>query len=153
MSRVKVSSRNQIVIPADVRKELGIKPGDRLLILAGDGLVSIIPNPDSNSRQRQSPYQQYWGEVDRGECIKEAPGVTSTVKVGSKNQIAVPSAVRQKLDIGPGDYLLVSIWDQCITMIPEPESYAEALRGLHKEIWEGIDVEEYINQERDAWEN
>jgi len=25
------------------------------------------------------------------------------------------------------------------------------LQGLGKEIWEGVDVQEYINQERDSW--
>lgn len=25
------------------------------------------------------------------------------------------------------------------------------LEGLGKEIWEGIDAQEYVNQERDAW--
>lgn len=25
------------------------------------------------------------------------------------------------------------------------------LRGLGKEIWEGIDAQEYVNQERDSW--
>ena len=27
------------------------------------------------------------------------------------------------------------------------------LRGLGKEIWEGIDAQEYINQMRDEWDN
>jgi hypothetical protein len=26
------------------------------------------------------------------------------------------------------------------------------LRGLGKEIWEGVDVAKYINEERDSWE-
>ncbi|HLQ33185.1 MAG TPA: AbrB/MazE/SpoVT family DNA-binding domain-containing protein [Chloroflexota bacterium] len=32
MSTVKVSAKNQIAVPAAVRKRLGIKPGDRLRI-------------------------------------------------------------------------------------------------------------------------
>ena len=32
---VKVGDRGQIVIPADARKDLGIKPGDVLLVLTG----------------------------------------------------------------------------------------------------------------------
>lgn len=27
------------------------------------------------------------------------------------------------------------------------------LRGLGKEIWEGQDAQEYVDQERDAWEH
>jgi hypothetical protein len=26
------------------------------------------------------------------------------------------------------------------------------LTGLHKEVWEGVDAQEYIDQERDAWQ-
>jgi len=29
---------------------------------------------------------------------------------------------------------------------------ARRLRGLRREVWEGIDTDEYIRQERDAWE-
>ena len=32
---VKVGDRGQVVIPADARKELGIKPGDLLLVMSG----------------------------------------------------------------------------------------------------------------------
>lgn len=140
-SKVKVSSRNQIVIPVEVRKDLGIQPGDHLLISARHGLFTALPVRDSIDR------------ASRAECLDDAVGVTSIVKVSSKNQIAVPSAIRKKLGIGSGIRLLVSVWDGCITMMPEPESYARALRGLHKEIWEDIDTDEYINQERDAWES
>jgi len=26
------------------------------------------------------------------------------------------------------------------------------LRGLGKDVWQGIDAQEYVNQERDAWD-
>ncbi|CAN5715514.1 hypothetical protein BH23CHL2_BH23CHL2_21720 [soil metagenome] len=139
VSKVKVSSGNQIVVPAQVRTELCIEPGDHLLVAAGDGLITIVPVEDGT------------GQTSHEGCIGDEPGVTSIVKVSSKNQIAVPSAIRKSFGIRPGDRLLVSVWDRCITVLPEPESYALALRGLHKEIWEGMDTEEYINQERDAW--
>ena len=32
----------------------------------------------------------------------------------------------------------------------KPRSILE-LRGLGKEIWQGIDAQEYVNQERDSW--
>jgi len=38
-----------------------------------------------------------------------------------------------------------------IVMIPEPEDYLKALRGPHKEVWEGIDTDEYLRREKDAW--
>ncbi|HEU5440883.1 MAG TPA: hypothetical protein VFU88_16475 [Ktedonobacterales bacterium] len=33
---------------------------------------------------------------------------------------------------------------------PRPTSIKE-LRGLGKELWEGIDAQEYVNRERDSW--
>lgn len=33
----------------------------------------------------------------------------------------------------------------------EPEHSIMELRGLGKEIWEGIDAQEYVNQERASW--
>lgn len=74
------------------------------------------------------------------------------VKVSSKNQIAVPSKAREQLGIKQGDYLLVEIRDGSILLVPEPTDPVEELRGLHREIWEGIDPQEYVRRERDAWE-
>jgi hypothetical protein len=35
---------------------------------------------------------------------------------------------------------------------PKPKSYTNALEGLGREIWEGIDPLEYIRQERASWD-
>ena len=74
------------------------------------------------------------------------------VKVSDDFQVAVPNEVRQWLRIERGDSLLVEIRDNAIVLTPEPRDYARRLRGLHREIWEGVDVDEYIRQEREAWE-
>jgi AbrB family looped-hinge helix DNA binding protein len=74
------------------------------------------------------------------------------IKVSSKNQIAVPSNARRKLQIQPGDYLLVDVRDGCIILVPEPASYSQHLRGLHRESWSDVDPVEYVRQERDAWQ-
>lgn len=34
---------------------------------------------------------------------------------------------------------------------PRPKRSITELRGLGKEIWQGIDAQEYVNQERDSW--
>lgn len=74
------------------------------------------------------------------------------VKVSSKYQIAVPAEARKKLGIKPGDYLLVHIRDGSILLMPEPKDWEKALRGLHSEIWEGIDPVEYVRKERGVCE-
>lgn len=73
------------------------------------------------------------------------------VKVSSKNQIAVPAAARARLGIGPGDTLLVEVREDSILLMKEPTNYVEHMRGLHKDVWEGIDAQEYVDSERDAW--
>lgn len=32
-----------------------------------------------------------------------------------------------------------------------PGTYTDYLAGLHREIWEGLDTDAYLDQERDAW--
>jgi AbrB family looped-hinge helix DNA binding protein len=73
------------------------------------------------------------------------------VKVSNKLQISVPAEARKKLNIKAGDYLIVEIRGDSIVLSPEPTDYVAYMRGLHAEVWEGVDVDEYLRQERDAW--
>ena len=75
------------------------------------------------------------------------------VQVTDDFLVAVPDEARRRLKIERGDSLLVEIRDNAIILIPEPHDYARRLRGLHREVWEGIDVDEYVRREREAWEN
>jgi len=75
-----------------------------------------------------------------------------TVKVSSRNQIALPSEARKKLNIQPGDRLLVDVQDGVLVLIPQPGDYVAYMAGLHREIWQDMDAEEYIESERAAWE-
>ena len=78
---------------------------------------------------------------------------TTSVKVSSKYQIAVPQIARRKLNIKRGDRLLVDVQDGVIVLIPQPKRYTDYLQGLHGEIWKGVNIERYINRERGAWKN
>lgn len=75
----------------------------------------------------------------------------TTVKVSAKYQIAVPQIARKKLNIKKGDRLLVDVQDGVIVLIPQPGRYADHLQSLHREIWDGTDVQRYLDGERDAW--
>ena len=77
--------------------------------------------------------------------------ISTSVKVSKRNQIAVPAIARQLLNIKSGDRLVVDIQDGIMILLPEPKNYTAAMAGLNKEIWEGVDAQKYIAEERNAW--
>ena len=44
---VKLSSKNQIVVPLAARKALGLKPGDKLEIVVKGNMIMMFPKPKS----------------------------------------------------------------------------------------------------------
>jgi AbrB family looped-hinge helix DNA binding protein len=77
--------------------------------------------------------------------------MTAHVKVSTDSDITVPAEMRQRLGILPGDRLAIDIHDGFAVVRPEGQDYVELLRGLHREIWEGIDPQIYVRQEREMW--
>ncbi len=73
------------------------------------------------------------------------------VKVSSRHQISLPSIARRRLDINAGDRLLVDVQDGVLVLIPEPLDYVEQMTGLHQDLWEGVNTDQYLREERDAW--
>jgi AbrB family looped-hinge helix DNA binding protein len=47
MAQVTLCSKNQIVIPKEAREALGVKAGDRLLVVVRDERVIVLENPKS----------------------------------------------------------------------------------------------------------
>ena len=52
----------------------------------------------------------------------------------------------------PSDRFLIGVEDEKTVLHLQPRSYTEYLRGLHKEVWEGIDPAGYIREEKNSWE-
>ena len=75
----------------------------------------------------------------------------STVTMSSKNQIVIPREAREKLHIGPGEKLLVLSKEDRIILLPRPRDFVARMAGLHKEVWEGVDIEGYLAEERENW--
>jgi AbrB family looped-hinge helix DNA binding protein len=80
------------------------------------------------------------------------------VEVSDRYQIELPEEARRALGIKPGDRLRVDVRDSQVLLTPEqtPEDreaqrQVDSITGLHKEIWEGVDVDEYINELRGPW--
>ncbi len=45
MAVQKLSSKNQIVIPKEARRAMGVKGGDELLVVVKDNLTIVMPKP------------------------------------------------------------------------------------------------------------
>ena len=78
--------------------------------------------------------------------------ITATAKLSVKNQIVLPKEVREKLGVEPGDDLLFIVRDGEIIVRSRPASFAQAMRGLHKQVWETVDVDSWLAEERQSWE-
>ncbi len=73
------------------------------------------------------------------------------VTLSSKSQIVIPKLARKNLNINPGDHLILDFENDIIIIRPKPKSYTKHLRGLHKDVWKGLDATEYVRKERETW--
>jgi len=60
-----------------------------------------------------------------------------TVKVTRRHQITLPRAVRERLNIQPGDRLLVEVRDGVLRLIPQPAEERAQQAGAPREVREG----------------
>jgi AbrB family looped-hinge helix DNA binding protein len=58
VSKVKLSSKFQIVIPREVRERLNLKPGEQIVMIEKAGIIHLIP---------QKPIKQMRGFVKSGD--------------------------------------------------------------------------------------
>lgn len=79
----------------------------------------------------------------------------SKSSISTRNQTVIPSNIRQKLGVKPGQKLswrLIWINDKTKAIVePEPESWAAHSRGLGKHLWEKVDIKQYLKQLRAEW--
>jgi AbrB family looped-hinge helix DNA binding protein len=53
MTEITLSSKNQIVVPREARKALGLKPGDKLLVAVHAGRLIVMQKPRSHGKALQ----------------------------------------------------------------------------------------------------
>lgn len=70
MATAKLSSKSQIVLPAKLRRRLGIKPGDTLEITAQDETIVLRKAPGSSVRELEHCSSEIWRGYERE--LKEA---------------------------------------------------------------------------------
>lgn len=67
MREVKLSSKNQIVIARDVREALGVKAGDRLLVVPRGNTVILLRKPKKYSKAIAGMAGDLYGSTYLGE--------------------------------------------------------------------------------------
>jgi len=50
---VRITSKGQVTIPQQVRRELGLEPGDEVEIVVRDGAATIVPTQGPSGRGRR----------------------------------------------------------------------------------------------------
>lgn len=79
-------------------------------------------------------------------------GVTEEVKIGVKNQIVIPARIRDKVNIGPGDILIMtSDRNGRISLVKKPTDWAKAALGCAQGAY-GDNPLEYLRKERESWD-
>ncbi|HET9017270.1 MAG TPA: AbrB/MazE/SpoVT family DNA-binding domain-containing protein [Thermomicrobiaceae bacterium] len=69
MVRVKVSSKHQIAVPAEVRRRLGIQSGDYLRVNVCDGALVLTPEPHSYTGYLRGLHREVWADIDPDEYL------------------------------------------------------------------------------------
>ncbi len=57
---VRISSKNQIVIPKEARERMGLRPGQELLVLCKEDRVVLIPKPRDFVAETRGLYKETW---------------------------------------------------------------------------------------------
>jgi AbrB family looped-hinge helix DNA binding protein len=73
------------------------------------------------------------------------------VRLSSKHQITIPRALCDKLEIRAGQELLIECQDGRLVIWAKPAKYSEALEGLGKKFWKGVDPLGYVRRQRASW--
>lgn len=61
-TEVTISSKNQIVLPREAREALGVKPGDKLLVVVHGNGVMAIEKPESTLARIQELVKDVYPE-------------------------------------------------------------------------------------------
>jgi len=71
-------------------------------------------------------------------------------RLSSKSQIVIPSELRKKLSIEPGDELMLEARDDSIVITRASSSALARLRALSGASWNG--ASEQLQPDRDEWD-
>jgi len=68
---IKVSSKYQIVIPREARKNLNLKAGDKLIVKSNNEKIIIYPQPKSYTKYSLGLGKETWQGIDATEYVRK----------------------------------------------------------------------------------
>ncbi len=68
---IKISSKYQIVIPREARKNLNLKAGDKLIVKSNNEKIIIYPQPKSYTKYSLGLGKETWQGIDATEYVRK----------------------------------------------------------------------------------
>ncbi|MDW7731497.1 MAG: AbrB/MazE/SpoVT family DNA-binding domain-containing protein [Methanolobus sp.] len=78
--------------------------------------------------------------------------MSTIVRLSSEHTITLPEELIKKMHFSTYDEILVHVKEDKLILSKKTGNYTDKLRGLHKEVWENVDSEEFLKKERQSWE-
>ncbi len=79
--------------------------------------------------------------------------MVDTIRLGARCQMVLPARIRKALGLSEGDEVLATVSGNTVVIVPKPKSYADRLTGLHRDVWQGVNPDAYVREERQSWED
>lgn len=76
----------------------------------------------------------------------------SNTIISDKYQVVIPKAVRDKANLKRGQILHVYSVDDGSVLLTPQKKWPDDYIGSLKDAWKGVDVIEYLRQERNSWD-
>lgn len=78
--------------------------------------------------------------------------MNTIVRLSSEHTITLPEELVKKMNFATDDEIIVQIEEDKLILSKKTGNYTDRLRGLHKEVWDNIDSEEFLIKERQSWD-
>lgn len=69
--KIEINQEHQIVVPADIRKALRLRPGDHLLVDIRDGAIVLVPEHKDAVDQLAGLHREIWEGADANTYINQ----------------------------------------------------------------------------------
>ncbi|MGO1470793.1 MAG: hypothetical protein ACTHW2_12280 [Tissierella sp.] len=74
-------------------------------------------------------------------------------KLNEDSSIKIPEHILKKAGLKPGaEMIWVNDENGYIILMEKPDNFAKAMRGLGKEVWDKVNLDKYIEEERQSWD-